>query len=384
MAEIKVQIKGDDADLKAKFKESSEEARVFQENVQKSLDAISEASKNLVSQTGLGGIAKLLGAAGLTGAAVEFSNMLVKGFKDAVSAALDFQGQVGKLRAALGTAFAGQAEQWADKIQSISGVMGGFEQNMSIFGGLLRTGLIPDTAFKNLIDIQNAAKVLGVSVDELGEKFVEMRSEGEVPPRMFREMPALAARVRAMLPAGGPETPGAAPEESLAARVKAAGGADWLFKTVLPALAPGGLQAPIRLGAEASTRGQFMGVTEEFNKLWRELGQDLLPVVNESLRGLKATMPDIITGFHELGASLKEAIPSIVKTLHFFFGAEEGTLRNPPHPFGQPLKPFHDYLENFQDFIFDVFQDPARVLKEAAAQQNEAAENLIRLANPKR
>src|ERR1700747_1517747 len=230
MAEIKVQIKGDDADLKAKFKESSEEARVFQENVQKSLDAISEASKNLVSQTGLGGVAKLLGAAGLTGAAVEFSNMLVKGFKDAVSAALDFQGQVGKLRAALGTAFAGQAEQWADKIQSISGVMGGFEENMAIFGGLLRTGLIPDTAFKNLIDIQNAAKVLGVSVDELGEKFVEMRSEGEVPPRMFREMPALAARVRSMLPAGGPETPGA-PEESLAARVKAAGGADWLFKT---------------------------------------------------------------------------------------------------------------------------------------------------------
>src|ERR1700752_4459165 len=166
MAEIKVQIKGDDADLKAKFKESSEEARVFQENVQKSLDAISEASKNLVSQTGLGGIAKLLGAAGLTGAAVEFSNMLVKGFKDAVSAALDFQGQVGKLRAALGTAFAGQAEQWADKIQSISGVMGGFEQNMAIFGGLLRApgGMIPDTAFKNLIDIQNAAKILGVSV----------------------------------------------------------------------------------------------------------------------------------------------------------------------------------------------------------------------------
>src|ERR1700751_1619726 len=168
MAEIKVQIKGDDADLKAKFKESSEEARVFQENVQKSLDAISEASKNLVSQTGLGGIAKLLGAAGLTGAAVEFSNMLVKGFKDAVSAALDFQGQVGKLRAALGTAFAGQAEQWADKIQSISGVMGGFEENMAIFSGLMREkGMIPDTAFKNLIHIQNAPKVLGVSVDEL-------------------------------------------------------------------------------------------------------------------------------------------------------------------------------------------------------------------------
>src|SRR6201987_1118108 len=148
MAEIKGRIKGDDADLKAKFKESSEEARAFQENVQTRLEAISEASKSLVSQTGLGGIAKLLGAAGLTGAAVEFSNMLVKGFKDAVSAALDFQGQVCKFRRALGTAFAGQAEQWADKIQSISGVMGGFEENMAIFSGLMREkGMIPDTAF---------------------------------------------------------------------------------------------------------------------------------------------------------------------------------------------------------------------------------------------
>src|SRR6201981_717322 len=354
MAEIKVQIKGDDADLKAKFKESTAEARIFQENVQKSLDAIGEASKNVVSQTGLGGIAKLLGGAGLAGAAVEFSNMLVKGFKDAVSAALDFQGQVGKLRSALGTAFAGQAEQWADKIQSISGGMGGFEENMAIFGGLLRTGLIPDTAFKNLIDIQNAAKVLGVSVDELGEKFVEMRSEGEVPPRMFREMPALAARVRAMLPAGGPETPGAAPEEGLAARVKAAGGADWLFKTVLPALAPGGLQAPGRLGAEAGTRGQFMGITEEFNKLWRELGTDLLPIVNASLRELKTEMPDITTAFHELGAALKEALPSIIGAIHFFTGKGEGTLQNPPHPFGEPLKPIHDYLEGIEDNIWNL------------------------------
>src|SRR6201987_6329160 len=100
MAEIKVAIKGHDSDLRAKFKESSEEARVFQQNIEKSLDAIRQASQNVVSQTGLGGIAKLLGGAGLAGAAVEFSNMLVKGFKDAVSAALDFQGQVCKFRRA--------------------------------------------------------------------------------------------------------------------------------------------------------------------------------------------------------------------------------------------------------------------------------------------
>jgi hypothetical protein len=382
MAEIKVQIKGDDADLKAKFKESGAEARIFQENVQKSLDAISEASKNVVSQTGLGGIAKLLGTAGLTGAAVEFSNMLVKGFKDAVSAALDFQGQVGKLRAALGTAFAGQAEQWADKIQSISGVMGGFEENMAIFGGLLRTGLIPDTAFKNLIDIQNAAKVLGVSVDELGEKFVEMRSEGEVPPRMFREMPALAARVRTMLPAGGPETPGA-PEEGLAARVKAAGGADWLFKTVLPALAPGGLEAPSRLRAEAGTRGQFMGITEEFNKLWRELGTDLLPIVNASLRELKTEMPGITAAMKALGEELQKDIPKVVKFMQDIFGTGE-RIEHPHTAFGRGLKSLDEYFSGIENNIWNLFFKPAQFLTEAAAQQKEAAENLHRLANPKR
>src|SRR6201987_6003553 len=383
MAEIKVQIKGDDADLKAKFKESSEEARVFQENVQKSLDAISEASKNLVSQTGLGGIAKLLGAAGLTGAAVEFSNMLVKGFKDAVSAALDFQGQVGKLRAALGTAFAGQAEQWADKIQDQSGVMGSFEENMALFGGLLRPGLIPDTAFKNLIDIQNAAKLLGVSVDELGEKFVEMRSEGEVPPRMFREMPALAARVRAMLPAGGPETPGAAPEEGLAARVKAAGGADWLFKTVLPALAPGGVQAPIRLGAEAGTRGQFMGITEEFNKLWRELGQELLPIVNASLRELKTEMPGITGAMKTLGEELQKDIPKVVKFMQDVFGTGE-RIKHPHTAFGQGLKTVDEYFGNLENNVWNLFFKPAQFLTEAAAQQKEAAAELHRKLHPQR
>src|ERR1700739_3431975 len=336
MAEIKVQIKGDDADLKAKFKESSAEARVFQENVQKSLDAISEASKNLVSQTGLGGIAKLLGGAGLAGAAVEFSNMLVKGFKDAVSAALDFQGQVGKLRSALGTAFAGQAEQWADKIQAISGVMGGFEQNMAIFGGLLKGGVIPETAFKNLVDIQNAAKMLGINVDELGEKFVEMRQEGEIPPRMFRELGPLTARIRTMLPPG-PEIPGVSPEESTAARVKAAGGIDWLFKTVLPAIAPGGLQAPIRLGAEAGTRGQFMGVTEEFNKLWRELGADLLPMVNASLRELKGEMPGITGAMKALGEELQKDIPKVVKFMQDVFGTGE-RIEHPHTTFCRGLK----------------------------------------------
>src|ERR1700756_2015266 len=164
MAEIKVNIKGDDSDLKAKFRESSDEARAFQEQVTKSLDAVGAASKNVVSETGLGGIAKLLGGAGLIGAAEAFTSRIVDGFKRAGTAALDFGKQVGQLRSALGVAFGGQAEEWAERIRGISGAMGSFEENMNIFRGLLRGGMIPQDAYTNLINIQNAAKSLGKDV----------------------------------------------------------------------------------------------------------------------------------------------------------------------------------------------------------------------------
>src|SRR5215831_17921732 len=221
MAEIKVQIKGDDSDVKAKFREASNEARIFEEHVKKSMDAITAASKNVISETGLGGISTLLGGAGLGAAAVEFSHRLVDGFKSAVTAALDFGKQISQLRSALGVAFGGQAEEWAERIRGISGAMGSFEENMAIFKGLLRGGMIPQEAYTNLINIQNAAKTLGIGVDELGEKFAEMKQRGELPERFFRQFPALAPIVRGL---GGGEHPSV----------------DWMFRTLLPAIAPGG------------------------------------------------------------------------------------------------------------------------------------------------
>lgn len=380
MAEIKVQIKGDDSDLKSKFRESSADARVFSESVEKSLDAIKTASQAVVSQTGLGGIAKLLGGAGLLGAIDEFSHRLVQGFKDAIKAALDYQAVIGKTRSALGMAFGGQAEHWTEQVEKISAAMGGFEPSIAIFQGLARN-MVPEQAFKNLIDIQNSAKMLGVGLDELGEKFVEMRSEGEVEPRMFKEMPALAARVRTMLPPG-PTMPGVPEEENLAARVKAAGGVDWLFKTVLPALAPGGLQAPVRLGAEASTRGQFLTITEEFNKRWRELGQDLLPIVNESLRELKAEMPAVTESFKTLGEELQRDVPKVVGFLKDFFGTGE-RLEHPTTAFGRGFKTVNDYLDTVEQRIGELFTNPSQLLKDAAAEQKAAAADLHRVVNPK-
>jgi hypothetical protein len=363
MAEIKVAIKGDDSDIKAKFRETSEEARVMKDTVSKSMEAIGAASKNVISETGLGGVAKLLGAAGLTGAAIEFSSMLVNGFKNAISAALEFGKQVGQLRSALGGTFGGQAEYWADQIRTISGAMGSFEDNMTVFRSLLKAGLVPQDAFSTLVNIQNAAKTLGENFEQLGEKFAEIKARPEEMSRFFREFPFLEQRVRAM---GGGETPTP----------------DWMFKTFLPGVAPGGLLAPIRQRAETSVGGQTAALQEEFNKLWVELGQDLLPVVNQSLRELKSEMPDIISSFHSLAESLQEAVPPIAKGIHFMLGKEEGTFLNPSHPFGQPLKPIHDYLESVEDSIIEQFTDPARFLREAAEEHKQAAEALHRAVNP--
>jgi hypothetical protein len=364
MAEIKVQIKGDDSDVKAKFRETTAEARIFQESVTKSMEALTAASKNVISETGLGGIAKLLGAAGLAGAAVEFSHRLVSGFKDAVSAALDFGKQVGQLRSALGGTFGGQAEYWADQIHGISGAMGSFEQNIAIFRGLLKGEMMPQDAFKSLIDIQNASKATGIDLDKLGDAFAMMKQRGQLPERFFREFAELQPKVRAM---GGGETPTV----------------DWMFKTLLPGLAPGGLQSPFRLRSETSIGGQIAAQQEEFNKLWVELGQDLLPVVNQTFRELKNEMPDIIQAVHDFGEVLKEVMPHVTHSVHFVFGQGKGTLAEVGHPAGQKLHEMSDWLDSIGDNLSKIFSGNAEILKDAARQQKEAAELLHRAVNPR-
>jgi hypothetical protein len=359
MAEIKVNIKGDDSDIKAKFRETSAEARAFQESVTKSMEAIGAASKNVISESGLGGIAKLLGAAGLTGAAIEFSHNLVQGFKDAVGAALDFGKQVGQLKSALGGTFGGQAEYWANQIRTISGAMGSFEANMTVFKGLLRGGLVPQDAFKTLIDIQNAAKTLGVDVGELGEKFAEIKERPEEMSRFFRTFPQLAPMTRAM---GGGEQPTV----------------DWMFRTLLPGIAPGGLQAPIRLGAQASVGGQIATQGEEFRKNWIELGQQLLPVVNEALRDLKTEMPDITAAFHALAMELKAISPGVIKGIHFLIDPSNPKL----HPFGEPLKPISDFLSGIEDQVFKRFSPANKDLQDTHRSLSEAADKLSRSLNP--
>ena len=363
MAEIKVNIKGDDSDLKNKFRESSEDARVFAASVQKSLEAIQASSKTLVSDTGLGGVAKLLGGAGMIGAAEALTSKIIDGFKGAVTAALDFGKQVGQLRSALGPTFGGQAEYWANQVRGISGAMGSFESSLKTFQGLVRGGMMPQDAYTALINIQNAAKATGIDFDQLGDKFAEMKERGEVPERFFREFPQLSPAAQRL---GGGERPTA----------------DWMFKTLLPGIAPGGLQAPIRLAAEQSTRGQLAGLQEEMNKRWIELGQDLLPIVNAALRELNAQMPEVTKDFQLLGEELGRATPQIVNFLHEFFGTGE-RLKHPQTPFGRAIKSTDDFFANIENAFTTIFKHPMETLQDAAKAHKEASEAIIRMQHPR-
>ena len=363
MADIKVAIKADDSDVKAKFHEAAEEAKLFSNAVKQSMEAVTAASKNVVSETGLGGLGKLLGAAGLTGAAVEFSHRLVAGFKNAVDAALEFNKQVGQLRSALGVAFGGQAEQWATQIRTISGAMGGFEENIAVFKELLRGGLLPQDALTNLINIQNAAKTLGLSVQDLGEKFAEMKERGEVPERFFKEFPALAPIVRGL---GGGERPSV----------------DFMFNRLLPAIAPGGLEAPIRLRSQQSVGGQMASLQEQIQQQWVEIGRDLLPVVNAGLKELKNDMPEITAAFKALGEALQKSIPGFVAFVHEFFGTGE-RIEHPHTWFGRELHKADKWSGNIENNIWNLFFKPAQFLKEAAEEHKKAAENLKNITHPK-
>src|ERR1700747_232614 len=147
MAEIKVAIKGDDSDIKAKFKESSEAARVFADHVKEQFGALKEMSADIAGESGFGAVKKVL--TGLGG--VAFGAMIVEQFKHATEAAIDWEKQVTALKFALPQAFSGMAEGIQEWVESVSGGMGSVVENMKVMQALLQSGMGVDEAKANLI-----------------------------------------------------------------------------------------------------------------------------------------------------------------------------------------------------------------------------------------
>src|SRR5271166_581473 len=302
MAEIKVQIKGDDSDFKAKLAESGAhakhfgeevkksmgeaggEAKHFSEQVKESFDKVKEASTDIMKDTGLGGIAKLLGMAGAAGAAVEFGSKIVEAFKEGIGGAIKMESAIAHLKLALGSAREGMAEDLVKFAEANAGAVGSVEENISALKKLTGAGMTVVDAQKALIDLQNAALKTDQPLEKIADDFAAIKAEGEVRPGFFRENPEIALKARQMLglapPQGVELTPEqearrselaaqlaiptrlpsqieenrarqaelaalpmpsagggvftAADEESLVAKVKEAGGASWMLKKLLP------------------------------------------------------------------------------------------------------------------------------------------------------
>jgi hypothetical protein len=126
---------------------------------------------------------------------------------------------------------------------------------------------------------------------------------------MFKEMPALAGFVSRMLPPGPPAQPGVPEEENLAARVKAAGGAQWFLRAVLPNIAPGGMDAGIRQTTTTSEKLSDLNV--EIDKIKEEIGHEFLPVVRDFAEYLKTNLPEIKEDLTAFANALLEVIKAL-------------------------------------------------------------------------
>jgi hypothetical protein len=380
MAEIKVQIKGDDEDFKRKMAESAAESREFAAHVKESLAQVKDGVKDILGDNGFGGITKLFSATGIAVGVGMVGNKIVDMFKEGVTAAIEFEDKVSHLKLALGPAQAGMATDIASWVESVSGAMGSVDENMAVFQKLRQSGMGIEEAKKALIDIQNAAAQTGTSVEALGDAFSEMKALGEISPRFFREFPAIGAMVKNLLGPGPPKAPGGpaptpeAEDEALMSRVKEKGGASWMLRTVLPAISPGGMQSQARIEIESTTEGQLKNLGVQFEEVSRELGTALLPTIKEFVGDIRAAMPEITETVHHWSEDLKELLDSVHKNLGWL-GRDVVADR---YPGQRTVEATHEKLAAIVTGHMESVID----LKAAAQEQRAAAEALHRAVNP--
>lgn len=356
MAEIKVAIKGDNEDFKRKMAESGAEARHFSEQLKESFDKSKDAAADMMGEAGFGGIKKVLTGAGV----VAFGATLIEAFKHGAEAAIDFEDKVSKMRSTLGVAQAGMAEDIAKWIESNSGIMGSIEENMAAFNELKRSGMTIPEAQSALINIQNAARETGSSIEELTHAFAGMKESGEIRPRFFEENIGIAARAKNML---GPNVkPDAA----------------FMLRSLLPSY--GGLQSQTRIEAEATEAGQLKSLGVQYTMMAEEIGHELLPAMKDFTNWLKSELPVV-------EEDLKAFAAALGSVLNFVHGFAPAFTRAEPYQGGFmgaaiPAKAQVNY-PGIWDFLGAGFKEAMTPLAQSTREHNEAAEKLNRALDPK-
>jgi hypothetical protein len=356
MAEIKVAIKGDNEDFKRKMAESGAEARQFSEQVKESFAKSKDAAADMMGEAGFGGIKKVLTGAGV----VAFGAGLIEAFKHGAEAAIDFEDKVSKLRSTLGVAQAGMADDIAKWIESNSGIMGSIEENMAAFAELKRAGMSIPEAQNALLNIQNAARETGSSIEELTHAFALMKESGEMPPRFLHENIGIAERAKNML------GPNVAPD------------AAFMLRSLLPSY--GGLQNQARIEAEATEAGQLKSLGVQYTMMGEEIGHELLPAMKDFTNWLKKELPVV----EEDLKAFASALEGVLKWIGSFAPA---FTRQEPYKGGfmgaaTPAAAQVNYPAVW-DFLRQGFLDSLKPLDQSTQKHNEAADKLNRALDPK-
>jgi hypothetical protein len=290
--------------------------------------------------------------------------MIVEQFKKATEAAIDWEKQVTALKLSLPAAFRDSAESIQEWVESVSGGMGSVEADMRVIAELFKAGMGVEEGKRALLDIQNAAAKLGISVEDLGLKFAEIKERGEVPERFFKEFPALAPIARGL---GMPEHP--TPE--------------WMLRTLLPNIAPGGLQSPVRMEVEQTAAAQLAKFGVELENVSQTLGVELLPTLKDWLKEFRESIPQIGATAKKLGEDLGIAFTWIHKNMGWLFS----DIAANRYPGQRTVEAMHESL--FSTAPPDMathnmlFKDSAVSLHRAAAANADSAEKLNRALSPK-
>lgn len=389
MAEIDVKIKGDDSDFKRKLAESGREAQNFSGKIKESFAQVKDGAADMMKEEGLGKIINLFGPAGLAVGVAGFGAALVDAFKEGISSAINFEDKVAHLKLALGVAQGGMAEDIANWAESISGAAGSVDQTTAAFEKLKQAGMGIEEAKNAVLDLQNAALQTDESFEGLTDAFVEMKSQGEITPRFFKEFPAIAAIVKNMLGPGPVPAPGTKPlspeaqDESLMARVKARGGAQWMLQTVLPSISPGGMQSQARITAEATELGQLKDLGVQYEAMEREIGTILLPTMKDFTAWLKAEMPVIaedLKGFAQAIENVIHFLGSLAPGFAPVFGPPTGPMRG--YGQGAQVGPGVDLSGIWSSFL-TTFQENLKPVHTSFLRLDESADKLNRALDPK-
>src|ERR1700740_1617150 len=185
------------SDFDAGIKHAKKEADSFASTVAEAAGEAKEALKDVLKETGGGGIGKLLGLAGAAGAATAFGAEIVKPIKDGMAAYSKTQSNIFRLQTNLKDPT--QAKEVDEFVKSRSGAGGSYDDLSSGMNKLLEANIPLEEAKKSLMDMQNIALRTGLSVETISAQFRKAEDGGlefgETLTKLARKVPTLAPAI---------------------------------------------------------------------------------------------------------------------------------------------------------------------------------------------